>query len=131
MTHKLYDIGVARQIGSYSDAIEKTAPVRWLVTAGTPGLGLDGTLPGDITGQAEIAWKHILTMLEKAGMTVNDLVKVTQYLVRRRDIPAYVKVRSRMLGDARPASTLLVLPDGHVRPDFLIEIEALAAKADP
>ena len=129
MTNTFHDIGIARQIGTYSDAVEVPANARWLVTAGTPGLALDGTLPDDITGQAEMTWMHILAMLERAGMTVHDLVKITQYLVRRSDIPAYARVRSRMLGDARPASTLLVVPDSLVRPEFLLEIEAVAARA--
>jgi 2-iminobutanoate/2-iminopropanoate deaminase len=128
MANRIHDIGIARQIGTYSDAVEAPAGVRWLMTAGTPGLDHAGELPADITGQAEIAWAHIVAMLKQAGMTVQDLVKVTQYLVRAADIPAYAKVRSRALGDARPASMLLVVP-ALVRPDFLIEIEACAAKA--
>jgi 2-iminobutanoate/2-iminopropanoate deaminase len=128
MIHKRHDIGVARQIGSYSDAVEVPPNARWLFTAGTPGLALDGTLPPDIGGQAEIAWTHIIRMLERADMTVEHLVKVTQYLLRPADIPAYAKVRARFLGDARPASMLLVVPE-LVRPEFLLEIEACAAKA--
>jgi enamine deaminase RidA (YjgF/YER057c/UK114 family) len=99
---------------------------RWLYTSGTPGLALDGTLPGDIAGQAELAWRHIVGMLERAGMSVHDLVKVTHYLCRAADIPAYVKVRARFLGDARPASMLLVVGE-LVRPEFLLEVEAVAA----
>lgn len=127
MANKTHDIGVARQIGLYSDAVEVPPNARWLITAGTPGLALDGTLPADITGQAELAWSHIVRMLEAAGMSVKDLVKVTHYLTRASDIPAYVKVRSRFLGDARPASMLLVVPE-LVRPQFLLEVEACAAK---
>ena len=124
--HTRHDIGVARQIGRYSDAIEVAPGQRWLFSAGTPGLNLDGALPADITGQAELAWTHILTMLEHAGMTVHHLVKVTHYLLRAEDIPAYTAVRSRFLGDARPASMLLVVP-ALVRPDFLLEVEFCAA----
>ena len=69
-------------------------------------------------------------MLESADMGVNDLVKVTHYLLRASDIPAYVKVRSRFLGEARPASMLLVVPE-LVQPEFLLEIEACAAKSGP
>ena len=122
------DIGVARQIGSYSDGVETPQGARWLYTSGTPGLAADGTLPDDITGQAEIAWTHIVTLLERAGMTVHHLVKVTQYLTRPEDIPAYTKVRKRVLGDARPAFMLLVVPR-LVRPEFLLEVEVIAAKA--
>jgi 2-iminobutanoate/2-iminopropanoate deaminase len=70
MNHTIHDIGVAKQIGAYSDAIEVAPNARWLMTAGTPGLALDGQLPSDITEQAELAWTHIVTMLQKAGMTV-------------------------------------------------------------
>jgi enamine deaminase RidA (YjgF/YER057c/UK114 family) len=127
MSNTIHDIGVARQIDTYSDAVEASANARWLVTAGTPGLGTDGTLPADITGQAELAWTHIIAMLKRADMTVHDLVKITQYLLRTSDIPAYAKVRSHFLGAARPASMLLIVP-GLVRPEFLLEIEAWAAR---
>ena len=40
-----HEVGVARQIGSYSDAIEVARGQRWLFSAGTPGLNTDGTLP--------------------------------------------------------------------------------------
>jgi enamine deaminase RidA (YjgF/YER057c/UK114 family) len=126
MTNRIHDIGVARQIGSYSDAMEVSPNSRWLFTSGTPGLALSGNLPSDITGQAELAWTHIVLMLERANMTVKDLVKVTHYLLRADDIPAYVTVRSKFLGDVRPASILLIIP-GLVRDDFLLEIEAYAA----
>lgn len=127
MTIQFHDIGVARQIGAYSDAVEAPANARWLFTSGTPGLALDGVLPHDITGQAELAWTHVVSMLERAGMTVHDLVKVTHYLLRAADIPAYVQVRSRFLGAARPASMLLTV-SALVRPEFLLEVEAYAAK---
>jgi 2-iminobutanoate/2-iminopropanoate deaminase len=128
MANKIHDIGIARQIGTYSDAVETPANARWLITAGTPGLAANGALPADITGQAEIAWSHIIAILQKAGMDVHDIVKVTQYLLHAADIPAYAQVRSKFLGAARPASMLLVVP-ALVRPEFLLEIEVQAAKA--
>ena len=127
MQNQHHDIGVARQIGNYSAAVEAPANARWLLTSGTPGLALDGRLPSDITGQTELAWTHIVAMLKSADMTIHDVVKVTQYLLHASFIPDYVKVRSRFLGDARPASTLLVVPQS-IRPEFLLEVEVLAAK---
>ena len=109
MGHTIYDVGIAGQIGTYSDAVEVSVGARWLHTSGTPGLAVDGSLPADFTGQAELAWTHIVAMLEQAGMTVHDLVKITQYLVRASDIPAYAKVRTRFLGEARPASMLMIV----------------------
>jgi enamine deaminase RidA (YjgF/YER057c/UK114 family) len=120
------DIGVASQIGSYSDGVEVPSGKHWLFTSGTPGLALDGTLPTDITGQAELAWTHIMTMLEQAQMTVDDIVKVTQYLLDADDIKPYAAVRSRFLRTARPVSMLLVVP-ALVWPNILLEVEIVAA----
>ncbi len=126
--NKIHNVGVAKQIGTYSDSVEVPANSRWLLTSGTPGLAVDGSLAPDITGQAEAAWAHIVTMLAAADMGVEDLVKVTHYLLHASDIPDYAKVRSKFLGDARPASMLLIVPE-LVRPEFLLEIEAYAARA--
>jgi enamine deaminase RidA (YjgF/YER057c/UK114 family) len=128
MPHKLHNIGVSARIGNYSDAVESAPNLRWLHTSGTPGL-LDGrNLPTDITGQAARAWEHILEILRHADMSVDDIVKVSQYLIRPEDVPAYVKVRSSFLGDARPAFLLLVVPQ-LIWPEVLVEVEVIAAKA--
>jgi enamine deaminase RidA (YjgF/YER057c/UK114 family) len=129
MVHTIHDVGVASQIGLYSDAIEVQPNLRWLMTSGTPGLAASGEgLPKDIVGQAELAWQHIIGILEKSGMTVSDIVKVTQYLTQADDIAAYAKVRTRYLGQVRPASMLLVIPQ-LVWPEILVEVEVIAAKA--
>ena len=128
MAHELHDVGVAAKIGKYSDAVEVPGNQRWLFTSGTPGMDERGEFPPDITRQAELAWDHIIRMLQAAGMSVHDLVKITQYLTRAEDIPAYVQVRTRMLGEARPASMLMVVA-GLPRPQFLLEIDAVAARA--
>jgi len=127
MPHKLHDVGVAPRIGKYGDAIEVAANQRWLFTSGTPGMDEGGEFPLDITRQAELAWSHILKMLKAADMSVGDLVKITQYLTRAEDIPAYVQVRTRVLGEARPASMLMVVA-ALPKPDFLLEIDAIAAR---
>jgi 2-iminobutanoate/2-iminopropanoate deaminase len=128
LQHKTLNIGVASQIGKYSDAVEVKGNVRWLFTSGTPGLSINGTLPSDIAGQAVLAWENIMRLLEEAGMTIGNLVKVTQYLTRAEDIAAYATVRKRFLGEAKPASMLLITPQ-LVWPELLVEIEIIAAKS--
>jgi enamine deaminase RidA (YjgF/YER057c/UK114 family) len=128
MSHAIHDIGVASQIGSYSDAIETATNLRWLMTSGTPGFEDAAQVPADITGQSELAWENVVRVLAKAGMTVADIVKVTQYLIRAEDIKPYAQVRNRFLGAARPASMLLVIPQ-LVWPNLLVEVEIIAAKA--
>jgi 2-iminobutanoate/2-iminopropanoate deaminase len=127
MSHTIHNIGVAKQIGSYSDAIEAAPNLRWLMTSGTPGFTDASKVPTDIAGQSELAWENVLRVLSKADMTVDDIVKVTQYLTRAEDIKAYSQVRNRFLGTARPASMLLVIPQ-LVWPNLLVEVEIIAAK---
>lgn len=122
------NIGVAHRIGTYSDGVAVSGDAKWVFVSGTPGMMPDGTYPQGVTAQAEQAWKNVLAILAEAGMGVKDLVKVTHYLIRQEDIKDYVAVRARYLGDARPASMLLVVP-GLVKPEILVEIEAYAAKA--
>lgn len=126
MTHKIHDVGAARHIGRYSDAIETAAGLRWLHTSGTPGVAEDGTIPAGIEAQTRLAWKHILAMLAEARMTPTDLVKVTTSLTNGRDVPAYVKIRGEFLGDVRPAFMLQIVT-GLIKPEVLVEVEIIAA----
>jgi 2-iminobutanoate/2-iminopropanoate deaminase len=125
MNNIVHDIGVASQIGKYSDAIETPADGRQLFLSGTPGLTLDGYLSKGFEEQAEQAWRNVFALLKLANMGPQHLVKVTQYLTRSEDVALYPPIRLRWLGEHRPASMLVVVP-GLVRPDFLIEIEATA-----
>jgi 2-iminobutanoate/2-iminopropanoate deaminase len=124
-----HDIGVAAHIGAYSDAVEVTSGARWLAISGTPGIGPDGTISPDFEVQAAQAWGNVCNALSEAGFTVDDLVKITQYLTNAEDIAAHAAVRSRFLGSARPASMLVVVP-ALVWPQMSIEIEAWAARSD-
>jgi 2-iminobutanoate/2-iminopropanoate deaminase len=122
-----HNIGVAAQIGTYSDAVEVASGARWLAISGTPGLTREGTIPPDFADEAAQAWTNVCDALAEAGFTVADLVKITQYLTDSEHIPTHAEVRSRFLGEARPASMLVVVP-ALVWPNMAIEIEAWAAR---
>ena len=83
-------------------------------------------MPATFELQAEQAWKNIFAALNKAGMGPQHLVKIVQYLLRTEDLAAYGAIRARFLGDCRPASMLFVVA-ALPKPEFLIEIEAMAA----
>jgi enamine deaminase RidA (YjgF/YER057c/UK114 family) len=119
---------VAAPAGPYSHGVEIPANARILYLAGQIGNAPDGSLPADIEGQADQCWKNIKAVLAAAGMGVEHLVKCTHFLTRAEDVPVYGNVRSRHLGEARPASTLLVI-SALARPGMLVEVEAIAAKA--
>jgi 2-iminobutanoate/2-iminopropanoate deaminase len=127
MTHTIHNVGAAKHIGKYSDAIETEAGLRWLFTSGTPGVAEDGKIPPGIEAQSRLAWGYIVAALEKAGMTTKDLVKVTTSLTNAEDISAYVKVRGEFLGDARPAFMLQIVTQ-LIKPEVLVEVEIIAAR---
>lgn len=129
MTGRVVSVGVAEKIGRYSDAIEVPAGARMLFVSGTPGMKEDGSIPEGIEAQAEQAWKNVIAMLTKAGMGVEHIVKMTQYLTREADIQAYAKVRAKVLDGKLPASMLSVVP-ALVKPEIIFELEVIAAKAD-
>ncbi len=118
---------IAPPAATYSHGVEISPNARWLYVAGQVGTKPDGTIGADIEGQAEQAWRNVLAILEGGGMGVENLVKVTSFLTRPQDVPAYAKVRDRFLGNMRPATTMVVV-QALARPAFLIEVEAVATK---
>lgn len=119
---------IADPIGTYSHGAEVPPNARWLHIAGQIGLKKDGTVPPTIEEQTEIAWQNIVTILAAAGMRVADLVKITQYLTNLDNFPKYAAIRAKFLAGHRPASTALVI-SSLVKPAYLVEVEAIAAKA--
>ncbi|HKC45922.1 MAG TPA: RidA family protein [Burkholderiales bacterium] len=121
---------IADPAGTYSHGIEVPPNARWLYIAGQVGMRKDGTVPPTVEEQTEIAWQNIVAILADAGMQVTDLVKITQFLVSLDDFQKYAATRSKFLGIHRPASTGLVVKS-LVRANWLVEVEAVAAKAAP
>ena len=82
--------------------------------------------PGDFPRQAAQAFDNLSRALSAVGGTLKNLVKVTIYITDPRFRDPLREVNSRYLPTDRPSSTLLVVA-GLARPDYLIEIDAIAA----
>lgn len=119
-------IGIAPAFSRYSLGVEVPPAARWLSVSGQVGVAPDGSLAEGPEAQMERAWRNIFAILESAGMTPQDLVKVTAYLTRPEDTGLYRQVRDRLLEGAAPASTLIIV-SGLADPAWLVEIEATAA----
>jgi len=78
--------------------------------------------------QCELAWTNLANVLASAGMGMQDIVKVNIFLAHQEDLPVFREIRDRHLAGARPASTL-VFVKALANPRWLIEIEAIAARA--
>ena len=119
---------VAPPFSRYSHGIEAPDNASWLHVSGQVGVSPEGKVLDGAEAQIEQAWRNVLSVLEAAGMGPRDLVKVTTFLISRADLPTARAVRDRMLQGAAPASTLIFVP-GLASPDWLVEIEAIAAAA--
>ncbi len=116
---------IAPPMGAYSNGISRPGGGTWLHIAGQVGVTADGTLAEGLEAQAHAAWHNVLAILANAGMGVADLVKINHYLVRAPDVAAYGAIRAGYLGDARPASTLVVVA-ALARAEWLVEVDAVA-----
>jgi len=72
----------------------------------------DGSLPGDMTGQATRAGQNIQTILSQAGPSLSAIVSVRQWLASAEDVGAYVEVRSKFITHKPPTSGKGSLPCG-------------------
>ena len=119
--------GIAPPFSRYAHGVGAQESARWLHISGQVGVTADGSLAEGLVAQMEQTWRNLLAVLESAGMGASDLVKVTAYLTRQEDVAHYRGIRDRMLGGAETASTLVIVA-GLAHPDWLVEIEAVAAK---
>lgn len=111
--------------GSYPQAVEVTGPSRWLFLSGQIPVAPDGSLAANFTDQCEQVWDNIETQLAAAGMTLDNLVKVTTFLSDRVHALENREVRVRRLAGRQPALTVIVT--GIFDEAWLVEIEAVAA----
>jgi 2-iminobutanoate/2-iminopropanoate deaminase len=80
---------------------------------------------GDAEAQAEQCYRNIKTIVERFGGSMDDIVKITQYITDLEYRPLVARPRDRYLGTPGPSSTLVVIK-GLAIPDCLVEIEAVA-----
>ncbi|SOC82597.1 reactive intermediate/imine deaminase [Ensifer adhaerens] len=79
--------------------------------------------------QTEQAIDNMLAILQAAGGSPADLVRVTAYIVGVSNWPHFNRVYARRLNDAKPARTVVPVPELHY--GYLIEIDAIAVIAPP
>lgn len=82
---------------------------------------------GDVAAQTEQAMANIAMLLDEAGATLADIVKVTVYLVDPRYREPVYRVIGRWLAGVHPVSTGLVV-SALARPEWLVEVDVIAVR---
>lgn len=119
-------------LGAYSLGMS-VSPGKLVYVAGQVGVDLSGALvgKGDAAVQTRQALENIGHVLAGAGADFSNVIEFTTYVVGRPSVQGFIQGRSEVYpsmypnGDY-PPNTLLVV-DGLVSEDFLVEIKAVAA----
>ena len=119
-------------LGAYSVGM-KVSPSQLVYVAGQVSVDASGTLvgPGDAAAQTMQALRNVGHVLEAAGAGFSNIVEFTTYVVGRPSVQGFIQGRNEIYpeifpnGDF-PPNTLLVV-DGLVSEDFVVEIKAVAA----
>jgi 2-iminobutanoate/2-iminopropanoate deaminase len=118
---------VRKPFGQYNHGLLVPPGASLLVTSGQLGIGLDETIPPDVEGQAVLCFQAIGAILDEAGMSYADVIRICGFVTRREDFAPYMAVRDRFTLEPKPVSTLIIV-SGFTRPEFLVEVEITAAK---
>ncbi len=116
--------GLAEPLSHYTDAVRVG---ELLFVSGCIAVDGEGRLVGgdDVVAQTRQVFANVERVLDAAGATFADVVKVTVYLVDIEDRARIDPVRQEVFGAARPASTLLEV-SRLVLPGAKVEIEVVA-----
>lgn len=119
------DEGVYSTRGDWVHAMEVRGAERFLFVSGTMGLRPDFSAPPTLEEQLECVWNNLRAILASAGMTVDNIVRLTSYLRDPSYAEANAQARIRALGDRRIPTTAIVVQT--LESDWLVELEVVAA----
>jgi enamine deaminase RidA (YjgF/YER057c/UK114 family) len=110
----------------YSPGVEVSSRSRLVFVSGQLGIDRSGFIPPDCGAQAKLAFDNVAAILGEAGMALKDIVRINAYVTGREHLQPYMQVRNGLFFEPFPASTLMIVA-GFARPEFFVEIEAVAA----
>lgn len=117
--------GVYLAADDYVHAMEVRGAERLLFVAGTMGLDTEARPGATLAEQLDLIWSNIRTILASAGMTVDNIVRLTSYLRDPSYAEANAVARVAALGGRAVPTTAIVAQT--LVSEWLVEIEVIAA----
>ena len=113
-------------VSGYSHAVAATG--RLVVISGQVPADGEGMPvgPDDPAAQVRQVFENLTAALAAAGARMDQVVKLTVYLTDLGDLAEFRRVRDEYITLDRPPTSSLVQVSGLVRPEFRIEVDALA-----
>jgi enamine deaminase RidA (YjgF/YER057c/UK114 family) len=120
--------GIAPPFARYAHGVMTGPGCRLIAVSGQLGMAADGTVPEGAEAQARLCLGNIDAILAAAGAARGDVLRLNAYVTGRAHMAGYMAARDAWIDGlaALPASTLMIVA-GFTRPEFLVEVEALAA----
>ena len=113
-------------LARYSHGIAVPAGHRLVFVAGQLGIDRDERIPVDSEAQADLCFANIAAILAEDRMSMANVVRLSVYVTAREHMEGYRRSRDRQFPGTPPTTALLVVA-GLARPEFVVEIEAIAA----
>lgn len=125
---QLAPAAIAPPFARYAHGVVVPAGWRLAATSGQLALATDGTVPEGAEAQAALCLANCAAILAEAGMGPADVMRINAYVTDRVHMAGYIAARDAWLAGVTrlPASTLVIV-SGFTRPEFVVEVEVLAA----
>jgi len=120
--------GIHKPFASYSHVVTAEGAQKLVFCAGQVAADPDGKVlpPDDFEAQTTMVMQNLTNALAAGGAKLSDVTKITIYICNQHDAPKARGILQTYFGAHPPGSTLCVLR-GLANPNFLLEIEAIAA----
>jgi len=119
---------ISKPFTNYAHVVTVEGARKLVFCAGQVAADVDGKElpPDDFGAQTKMVMKNLKNALAAGGAKLSDVTKVTIYICNPHDVPKARGILFDYFGKHPPGSTLCILR-GLANPNFLLEIEAIAA----
>lgn len=120
-----------RAPAGYSQVVEVRGG-RTLYISGQIAVDSSGNVvgSGDFNAQVKQVFANLKARLDEAGASFNDVVKLNFYLVDAANLQIVRDIRDTYVNREHPPASTLVVVKQLVRPDLLVEVDAIAVAKD-
>jgi enamine deaminase RidA (YjgF/YER057c/UK114 family) len=119
---------ISKPFTNYAHVVTVEGAKKLVFCAGQVAADVEGTVlpPDNFAAQTKLVMKNLKNALAAGGAQLSDVTKVTIYICNPHDVPKARSILHDYFGKHPPGSTLCILR-GLANPNFLLEIEAIAA----
>ena len=119
---------ISKPFTNYAHVVTAEGAQKLVFCAGQVAAGLDGKVlpPDDFEAQTKMVMKNLKNALAAGGAKISDVTKITIYICNPHDVPKARGLLQTYFAGNPPGSTLCILR-GLANPNFLLEVEAIAA----